>query len=220
MILLGTVCHIIVGLSTEPCDFIISTVTMLVKMAMATRLPKPADAYARSEYDPTQHAILDQLPTSLFTALNHFNIDGRTTIYAACPSCNFTHKAIYDPVSTNATYPAECNNPIVGADGRYACGASLLEVRNGHSRPIKPFVTASFTDYLARSLADPEVERLSKQACDDAMANIQKIPGSSTNIFDADFMKIFGGPVIGELFVDRGGQNSASICYACRFLQS
>jgi hypothetical protein len=206
MILLGAVCHIIVGLSSEPCDFIISIVTMLVKMAMATRLPKPAEARAKPEYDPAQRAILDQLPTSLFTALNRFDIDGLMTIYAACPSCNFTHEAIYDPVSTNAIHPTQCTNRIVGASGRYTCGASLLEVRNGHPRPIKPFVTASFTDYLARSLADPEVERLSKQACDDAMTNIQNPPDESTNIFNADFMRTFGGPIAGELFVNRGSK--------------
>lgn len=175
-------------------------------MAMATRLPQPADAHAGKEYDLAQCSVLDQLPTSLFTALNRLDIDGRTTIYASCPSCSFTHEAVYDPVSTNAVYPAQCTNTIVGAIGPYACGVSLLEIRNGHPRPIKPFVTASFADYLARSLADPEVERLSKQACDDAMANIQNPPNESTNIFNADFMKTFGGPIAGELFVNRGAK--------------
>lgn len=206
MILLGTVCHIIVGLSSEPCDFIISVVTMLVKMAMATRLPQTTDAHAKPEYDSTQGSVLDQLPTSLFTALNRLDIDGRTTIYATCPSCSFTHEATYDPVSTNAIYPALCTNNIVGATGLHACGATLLEMRNGHSRPIKPFVTASFADYLARSLADPEVERLSKQACDDAMENIHNPPNESTNIFNAEFMKTFSGPIAGELFVNRGAK--------------
>lgn len=206
MILLGAVCHVIIGLSSEPCDFIISIVTMLVKMAMATRLPRPTDAHNKSKYDPTQCAILDQLPTSLFTALSQFNIDGQTTIYAVCPSCNFTHEAIYDSISTNAVYPPQCTNRILGSDGRHTCSANLLEVRNGHPRPIKPFVTASFTDYLARSLADPEVVRLSKKSCDDAMANIQNPSNDSTNVFNADFMKTFHGPVAGELFVDRGNK--------------
>lgn len=206
MILLGVVCNIIMGLSSEPCDFIISVVTMLVKMAMATGLPKPTGANAKPQYTPSQHAIIDQLPTSLFTALNRFDIDGQTTIYAACPSCNFTHTPVYDLVSTNASYPVHCANRILGADGWYECGTTLLEQRNGHPRPIKPFVTASFTDYLARSLADPEVERLSKQACDDAMANIQSPSKESTNIFNADFMKTFGGPIPGELFVKRGNK--------------
>jgi hypothetical protein len=117
MIFLGAVCHIVVGLSTEPCDFIISVATMLVKMAMATGHPVPADTHAKPEYNPTQCAVLDQLPTSLFTALNWLDIDGWTTIYTACPLCNFTHKATYDPVSTNAVYPAQCTNCIVGPSG-------------------------------------------------------------------------------------------------------
>jgi hypothetical protein len=94
----------------------------------------------------------------------------------------------------------------VGAIGLYACGVSLLEIHNGHPRPIKPFVTVLFADYLARSLADPEVEQLSKQACDDAMANIQNPPNESTNIFNADFMKTFGGPIAGKLFVNQGAK--------------
>lgn len=204
MVLLGAVCHIIVGLSSEPCDFIISIVTMLVKMAMATGLPKPTDSHHTPEYTPNQSVILDQLPTSLFTALNRLDIDGRTTIYAACPSCSFTHAPVYEPVSASAVYPAHCTNRIVGPDGRYDCGAILLEQRNGCSRPIKPFVIASFTDYLARSLTDPEVERLSKQACDNAMDNIRNPSNESTNIFNADFIKTFGGPTAGKLFVDWG----------------
>ncbi|RDB30201.1 hypothetical protein Hypma_010459 [Hypsizygus marmoreus] len=103
MILLGAVCHIIVGLSTEPCNSILSIVTMIIKMAMATRLPKHGNA--KSDYDPNQHAILKQLPTSLFTALSYFNIEGRTTIYATCPSCNCTHESVYDAVAATAIYP-------------------------------------------------------------------------------------------------------------------
>lgn len=199
MILLGVVCNIVVGLSSEPCDFILSIVTMLVKMAMATR-HSTGDT---PDYTPNQSAIQDQLPTSLFTALSHFDLDGHTTIYAACPSCNFTHEAKYDPVSAQAVHPPQCTNSIVGRDGRHTCDTDLLEVRNGHPRPIKPFVTASFTDYLARSLSDPEIVRLSKKSCDDAMANLPNPVTDSTNIFNADFLKTFPGPVPGELFVDR-----------------
>ncbi|RDB18859.1 hypothetical protein Hypma_014527 [Hypsizygus marmoreus] len=202
MMLLGAVCHIIVGLSTEPCDFIINVVTMIVKMAMATTLPKCGNS--EPEYNTNQRAILEQLPTSLFTALNRFNIDGQTTIYAACPSCNFTHEPVYDRVSANATYPSRCTNRIFGVSNSSVCDADLLEARNGRERPIKPFVVASFPDYLAQSLADPEVERLSKQACDDAMTNMDTPPDETTNIFDAKFMKSFEGPIPGQLFIDRG----------------
>ncbi|RDB30202.1 hypothetical protein Hypma_010458 [Hypsizygus marmoreus] len=73
-----------------------------------------------------------------------------------------------------------------------------------HLRPIKPFVIASFTNYLMQFLADPEVELLSKQACDDAVSNIGTPPDKTTNIFDAKFMKLFKGPVPGQLFVDWG----------------
>jgi hypothetical protein len=63
--------------------------------------------------------------------------------------------------------------------------------RNGHLRPIKPFLAASFSDYLARSLSDSETERLCDKACDDAMSALNDpADGDMTNIFHAAFMKI------------------------------
>ncbi|KAF8235442.1 hypothetical protein L208DRAFT_1042044, partial [Tricholoma matsutake] len=90
MILLGTVCHVIIGLRKNPCNFIINIVTMMVQMAMGTRLTTNAEG--EDAYDENQCSILKQLPTSLQTALNKFNIDGQTTTLATCPSCNYTHK--------------------------------------------------------------------------------------------------------------------------------
>ena len=44
-ILLGVICHIILGLSENPCNFIIQVVTLIMKTAMATGMPKDADKY-------------------------------------------------------------------------------------------------------------------------------------------------------------------------------
>ncbi|RDB28285.1 hypothetical protein Hypma_001411 [Hypsizygus marmoreus] len=176
MILLGAVCHIIVGISTEPCDFIINVVAMIVKMAMATTLSKVGNS--EPEYDRNQLVLILMVGQQYML---HSMI-----VFPPMP-----------PILLNA-------QPHHWASDPFICNAELLEVRNGHPRPIKPFVVASFTDYLAQSLADPEVERLSKQACDDAMINIDTPPDETTNIFNAQFMKSFEGPVPGQLFVDRG----------------
>lgn len=204
MILLGAVCHLIFGLSTEPCDFIIKVATMIVKMALSTISPKRTDTV--DEYDATQRALLDQLPTSLYTALDRLRITGQTTMFAACPTCNYTHEPIYDRISATFQYPTRCTNRIVGSDGDQLCDAELLKTLDGRASPIKPFVTASFRDYLARCLADPEVERLCKQACRDAMNNLHSPPGDSKNIFDSAFMKSFKGPTPGKLFIDGGNK--------------
>jgi hypothetical protein len=64
----------------------------------------------------------------------------------------------------------------------------LLELRGNIYRPIKPYLVASFSDYLARSLSDPKVEQLCKQACDDAWATLDNPPKDTTSVFDAVFM--------------------------------
>lgn len=202
-ILLGTVAHFVMGLSGKSCDFIISVVAMIIRMAMATG--------PSSSYSSNQTTILEQLPTSLFTTLSQLDVDSPTTTYAACLSCNFTHKAVYDRVTTAAVYPDQCLNTILGKEGRSVCGEELLETRDGSKRPLKPFVVASLHDYLVRTLTDPEAERLCKKACDDALTNVGKAPEpESTNIFNSAFMKTFEGPVSGQLFIDRGRKVRAS----------
>lgn len=144
-LLLGTVAYFVMGLSGKSCDFIIAVVSMIVRMSMAITFPdKPVESYTMD-----QTTILQQLPSSLFEALSYFQLDGSTTIYAACPSCNYTHKAVYNRVTAEAVYPEHCTNRILTKDGRITCGANLLESRQGSQRPLKPFVSASLQDYLA-----------------------------------------------------------------------
>jgi hypothetical protein len=147
MILLSAICHIILGVSTNSCNFIIGAVMMMIKMAMATQPTK--NSHGEDSYNGNQTSILNQLPTSLYTALNQFNIDGHTTMYAMCPSCNFTHKPAYDCISAIACYPDHCVHRIVKHDGSSVCGTSLLEMHNSQLQPIKPYQVASFSDYLA-----------------------------------------------------------------------
>jgi hypothetical protein len=199
---LGAICHFIIGLSTNPCNFILDVVVMIIKLAMSTRAAENFDQ--EHEYDSSQSAILHQLPTSLYTALSRLKIEGRTTLFATCPSCNFTHAPSYDRASATPCYPTHCANKIMRDDNSVVCGTELLEERNGRPRPIKPYLVASFPDYLARSLADTEYERLSNQTCDDAKANLNNPPGDMADIYQAAFMKSFEGPIPGQLFIDRG----------------
>ena len=69
---------------------------------------------------------------------------------------------------------------------------------------IKPYLVASFPDYLACLLTDPKVERLCKQACDDTMSTLNHPPKETTNPFDAKFLQSFEGPIPGQLFIDKG----------------
>jgi hypothetical protein len=198
MLLLVVVCNVIIGLSTQPCDLIIASVTMIIKMVMATSLTSGAQTY-----DPHQQHLLDQLPKSLRAALNTFKLDAKTTVYAACPSCHFTHAPKEHRITHERVYPAICDNYIVGTESQ--CSEPLLEDRNGKLRPIKPFLYVSFVDHLARLLADPEVEAMCDQACDEVLASIgEPAPECVNNVFEAQFLRTFQGPESNKLFVDRG----------------
>ena len=84
------------------------------------------------------------------------------------------------------------------------CGTALLELRGDGYRPKKPYLVASFSDYLAWSLSDPKVEQLCKHTCDDAWATLDNPPKDTTNVFDAVFMRLFEGPISRQLFINRG----------------
>jgi Transposase family tnp2 len=152
-----------------------------------------------SEYNGIQRIVLGQVPTSLYSALSRFDIESEMAVYATCPSCNYTHKSTQDPISTLTVYPATCQNQILTDNGRQPCNTAILNDR--HLRPLKPYTVPSFRDYLARVLARRDIEDLCDQACDDAYAET----GDMRNVFQAEFLKFFKGPIPDKLFVNRCG---------------
>jgi hypothetical protein len=202
VVLLGTICHVVVGLRAEACAFIIHAAIMMVKLAMATGLA--AQPELESKYSADQEFVLNQLPTSLFTALSKFNIDGDATLYAVCPSCNYTHQPSYDAISANLSYPSHCLNKLAGEDGFQTCGTALLENHNNQPRPIKPYLVSSFREYLVRLLANKSTEQLCDSACDNALTSLRDGDADMRNVFQGEFMRTFEGPVPGKLFIDRG----------------
>ncbi|KAF7324374.1 hypothetical protein MVEN_02647000 [Mycena venus] len=181
MILLGIICHVIVGLGTDPANFILDSVTLIIKLVMSMKLEKKEDG--TEGYDAEQQDLLEQLPSSLYVAMKRFNIDGKTVQYAVCPSCHHTHAPI-NPAAAVPSYSATCVNRVVDKSGartvihRPPCSNSL---RSG-------------------------IEQKCDEACDAAFAALKNPPPvHSTNIFDSEFMRSFEGPVPGQLFIDRKG---------------
>jgi hypothetical protein len=90
----------------------------------------------------------------------------------------------------------------------------LLEQRQSKLRPIKPFVYPDFTDHLASVLSDPEIAALCNAACDKAWEAVQATvsmggpvsPEEVNNVFEAEFLRSFDGPVPDQLFINRGGR--------------
>lgn len=203
MILLGLICNVILGLSIGHTNFLIESITLLVKLAMSIHITP--DAAGHSSYDAVQEEILRQLPTSLYTAMERLNLDGKTVLYAACPSCHHIHPPTLS-ITKARTWPTKCENEVVGVDGRSICGTALLVDTKTHPRPIRPFLSHSFLDYLARLLSTPEIEHEVDRACDEALAwkfKIQGKPEFVDNVLHGTLVQEFVGPD-GKLFIDRG----------------
>ncbi|KAJ7089605.1 hypothetical protein C8R44DRAFT_731323 [Mycena epipterygia] len=78
MILLGLVCNVILGIAIGDTNFIFGTVTILIKLAMSVHAkPNTDGSYS---YDALQEEILKDLPTSVYTAMNRLNLDGKTVL--------------------------------------------------------------------------------------------------------------------------------------------
>ncbi|CAK5270814.1 unnamed protein product [Mycena citricolor] len=180
-ILLALICHVIVGISTEPLNFIIAFINTIIvaTMSITSRTGQPSAA---------QEHVIKQLPTSLEAALRRFQIDPSTTIYA--------------------------KNPHIQRRARDMC--IRRKVNDKVMRPIKPFVFTSFVDFIAGTMSDPELERMCQQTCDIAFAAVQKAltedpikPVSEeyvNNVFEAEFLRTFKGPVPDELFIQCNGR--------------
>jgi hypothetical protein len=120
--ILGIICHVILGLSTGVSEFIINSTIILVKVAFAM-----GSNSSKMGHNAIQNVALQQLPTSLYTALSKFDIDGDVTVYATCPSCNYTHKPVYNLISATTSYPQKCRNSSICKSGIFTCGAPLLD---------------------------------------------------------------------------------------------
>ncbi|KAJ7448367.1 hypothetical protein FB451DRAFT_1053829, partial [Mycena latifolia] len=135
--------------------------------------------------------------------MQRLNLDGKTVLYAACPLCHHIHAPTLS-TSDIPTWPTECENEIVGEDGRSKCATALLVDTKSYPRPIRPFLSHSFLDYLARLLSTPEIEKQMDQTCDEALS--WKRQGGADfvdNVFHGTLIQEFIGPD-GNLFIDRG----------------
>ncbi|KAJ7431595.1 hypothetical protein B0H11DRAFT_2298156 [Mycena galericulata] len=108
MILLGIVCHVIIGLGTDPTNFVLQTVMLLIKLVMSLHSSKTPDG--KDAYDAQQKDVLEQLPSSLYVAMQQFQY-------------RWEKRSI-------PSYPSTCDNSILDKSGRRICGTELLTTRN------------------------------------------------------------------------------------------
>ncbi|KAJ7732907.1 hypothetical protein DFH07DRAFT_780751 [Mycena maculata] len=99
-LLLVVICNVIIGLGNNLCNFILDTVKAIIGLVMSMNVAPDATN------DAEQLFVLEQLPSNLHTALKALKIDSKTTIYAVCPSCCFTHAPTEDKVTGALTTPS------------------------------------------------------------------------------------------------------------------
>jgi len=184
------------GVSRRAGDLIMKVIRKVIEL-IAT---KPDGSM-----DPLQTRTLSQVPETIHGALSKLNLEGHTTIYAACPVCHCTYKPqvksgcrIYPEHCTNRHKPeaGPCNEPLLRND---------LDGSSQQREPIKPFVYHHFADYLAGLISQHEEEM--DKACDDCVQSLQHPPPTFiNNVFDADFIRTFKGPDSKTLFIDRPGK--------------
>ncbi|KAF7325266.1 hypothetical protein MSAN_02516500 [Mycena sanguinolenta] len=202
-VLLGLVCHFLLRLAEDSVNFILGTAMILVKATMALDVKMNDDGSV--EFDEFQNTILKDIPKSLHIAMSRLNLDGKTVMYAACPSCNHIHPPDLS-TSDTPSWPDKCQNTIVGKEGRSVCGAALLRRGKASSRPIKPFLAPCFLDYLARLLSDPENERMMDEVCDDAVNTKPSDRDFVQDVFQAEFVQSFKDRDGIVLFIKRAGK--------------
>src|ERR1700761_4074607 len=204
MVLLGLVCNLIMNMSKQSVEFILGVVTMMIKCTMSISPAMPQEALESESYTDIQQYIIDQLPTSLHDAMTKLNMDGKTGLFAACPSCEHIHAPTLS-TSKMPTWPSTCENIIVGKKGRSVCGNALLTSRKKGAQPIKPFLSPFFLDYLARLMSDPTSEQLLLDAYHRTATSDSPATGSTfvRDIFNGNFLQSFQGRD-NSLFIDPG----------------
>jgi hypothetical protein len=177
-------------------NFILGVIHILLR----TALHQPNGSLNNSH-----ESVIGQIPKTIETALSRFNLDDRTTIYAVCPSCNYTFKPEFLHGSVIPRYPKSCTNkPRPDSD---ICNTNLLHESDTGIKPIKPYVYHHFFDYLAGLLSRKDLEEHMDHVCDDfTHSDGQPPPEYVTTMFEADFVRSFLGPDRRTLFVDRGDE--------------
>ncbi len=200
---LAVVCSVMMGISRRFGDFLMKMLSINLRVAFE-QTKKPNDQFTILQQD-----ILGGIPKTIDTAMALFDLDVKSTTYAVCEECHCTYAPTVTHDSILPVYPEECTN--VPSPGAEVCGASLLKKADNDgdtaaNKPKKTFVYHHFHDYLAGLLSRKDIESLMDKSCDDLSSSIrsgQPAPKYVTDVFEAEFLRTFQGPIPGQLFVNR-----------------
>jgi hypothetical protein len=196
-IFLAVTCSVLMGVARRGGDYILGVIHKMLFLAYTD-----ADHFPDRNPTTRQENILSQIPLSISQALSKFNVDGKTTVYAVCPSCHCTYAPQSQLGSVTVRYPSRCS--FKSASDVNECMEPLLQ-QSG--KPIKTFVYHSFHDYLSGLLTRKDLEDVMDKTCDDLKDSLDApSPDCVTSFFEAEFLRTFEGPHPGTLFIDRGDE--------------
>ena len=183
---LAVACYVVFHIGRRGCNFILSTVSYI---AHVSALPGGISNHL-SQHD---QKMLSDFVSDVRIPADHFNIEGKYTIYAICPNseCHRSHKPTFLPDNPIPQYPSRCNHSHFPGE---VCDEILLRVKKVGSHtisiPIKSFVYFNFKDWLANLLSCPGLE----ERMDKAWKNrIQDNEQEMCDIFDGSILQNFMG---------------------------
>lgn len=211
-VFLGIVGTVVMGMSRRDGDYLMGCLCIVVHTCFSLA--------QHGEVSGPPQQVLDELPQNIRAALSTFDLMSSTTIYAICPTCHCT----YAPSPNGSKYPSRCTN--IPSPKALPCDEPLLrssinestnddaddkhdehdeQDERGQNQPIKPFVYHSIHDFIAGLLADPELEQYMDDVVDNARRFQSDHSGSTTDIWQGEFLQTMEGPSPGTLFLDRQG---------------
>lgn len=196
-------CHVILGFSRRGCHWLFSMSAFIIQTTVFKVLPVSAQL-------PTYfQAMLSDFPRDVRTATAQFNLDPKTTVYAACPACHEIYPPTHDgPIPI---YPERCTFRRYGS----SCKAQLLRPkmiqRVRVNVPIKPYVFFDFKDWMASLLSRSGYEEMMDQAWDRMKPSSD---GSINDIFQGSIVQDFKGPDGKKHFSLTGGEGAGRYLFS------
>lgn len=145
--------------------------------------------------------ILGQFPKDIRTASAQLRLEGKSTIYAVCPSCHQSYAPSLE--GSIPIYSQRCNYRKYSGGSR--CGELLVRPKLIYDHtifvPIKPYIVFDFKDWLAGLMARPGYEDM----MDDSWKDLNRPrDGKMTSIFHGTVLRDFKGPD-GKTHFSNGG---------------
>lgn len=206
VVLMIVACHIILGFSRRGCSWLFSMARYICQTTYF-------EAIGRSTgLSPYFTGILGGFPRDVRAATEQFHLEGKATIYAACPNCHTT----YQPILRHGIpiYPEHCNSHHHGV----RCNELLVrpKIIQGFSVniPIRPYIAFDFKDWMAGLLSRAGYEEL----MDSAWERMGLGPnGSMSDIFQGSTINQLMGPDGKKHFRFSGGEGAGHYVFSIFF---